>query len=103
MIEPMKKCVHRVPGCHLGDLCSNLGLDKFLQRGMALLRPTHNSIPCSGVKTGRETPNQIRVWSFIHKKLFSLRNCHVTVNSEAIACARRCQSSRLTVWWTRKE
>jgi hypothetical protein len=33
-------------------------------------------------------------------QLFSF---HVTVKSEAIACARRCWSSRLTGWWTRKE
>jgi hypothetical protein len=31
------------------------------------------------------------------------KNCHVTVNLEAIACARRCRSYRLTGWWTRKE
>jgi hypothetical protein len=26
---------------------------------------------------------------------------HVTLKSEAIACARRCRSSRWTGWWTR--
>jgi hypothetical protein len=26
------------------------------------------------------------------------RHCHATVKSEAIACARRCLSSRLTGW-----
>jgi hypothetical protein len=31
------------------------------------------------------------------------RNCHVNDKLEAIACARRCQSSRLTGWRTRKE
>jgi hypothetical protein len=37
------------------------------------------------------------------KRTFSWRkNCHTTVKSEAIACARRCRSSWLTGWWTRK-
>jgi hypothetical protein len=30
------------------------------------------------------------------------RHCHATEKSEAIACARRCRSSRLTRWWTKK-
>jgi hypothetical protein len=30
------------------------------------------------------------------------RNCHVTEKSEAIVCARRCRSSRLTGWWIQK-
>jgi hypothetical protein len=30
-------------------------------------------------------------------------NCHVTVKSDAIACARRCRSSQLMRWWTQKE
>jgi hypothetical protein len=32
-----------------------------------------------------------------------LENCHATEESEAFACARRCQSSHLTGWWTQKE
>jgi hypothetical protein len=36
------------------------------------------------------------------KTVLSEKNCHATVNSEAIACARRCRSSQLTGWWTRK-
>jgi hypothetical protein len=31
------------------------------------------------------------------------RSFHATEKSEAIACARRCRSSRLTRWWTQKE
>jgi hypothetical protein len=42
-------------------------------------------------------------WSLIHNKkpivLFE-RHCHAAEKSEAIACARRCQSSWLTRWWT---
>jgi hypothetical protein len=34
--------------------------------------------------------------------LFEKRHCHATEKSEAIACARRCRSSRLTRWWTQK-
>jgi hypothetical protein len=30
------------------------------------------------------------------------RHCHVNEKSEAIACARRCQSSQLTGQWTKK-
>jgi hypothetical protein len=30
------------------------------------------------------------------------RHCRATEKSEAIACARRCRSSRLTRWWTKK-
>jgi hypothetical protein len=30
------------------------------------------------------------------------RHCHATEKSEAIACARRCWSFRLTRWWTKK-
>jgi hypothetical protein len=30
------------------------------------------------------------------------RHCHATEKSEAIACARRCRSSWLTRWWTKK-
>jgi hypothetical protein len=30
------------------------------------------------------------------------RHCHANENSQTIACARRCRSSRLTWWWTRK-
>jgi hypothetical protein len=30
------------------------------------------------------------------------RHCHATDKSEAIVCARRCRSSRLTRWWTEK-
>jgi hypothetical protein len=33
----------------------------------------------------------------IDLKLHLIR--HATVKSEAIACARRCRSSRLTGWW----
>jgi hypothetical protein len=43
----------RAPACHLGDPSSNLGYAKFLQRLMALLRPTQYSIPYIGVKTGQ--------------------------------------------------
>jgi hypothetical protein len=35
------------------------------------------------------------------KTVLSEKNCHATVKSEAIACARRCRSSQLT-GWTRK-
>jgi hypothetical protein len=30
------------------------------------------------------------------------RHCHAVEKSEAIACARRCRSSQLTRWWTKK-
>jgi hypothetical protein len=30
------------------------------------------------------------------------RHCHAIEKSEAIACARRCRSSRLTGWWIQK-
>jgi hypothetical protein len=30
------------------------------------------------------------------------RHCHAAEKSEAIACARRCRSSRLTRWWIKK-
>jgi hypothetical protein len=30
------------------------------------------------------------------------RHCRATEKSEAIACARRCGSSRLARWWTQK-
>jgi hypothetical protein len=30
------------------------------------------------------------------------RHCNATEKSEAIACAKRCRSSRLARWWTRK-
>jgi hypothetical protein len=30
------------------------------------------------------------------------RHCQATEKSETIACARRCQSSQLTRWWTKK-
>jgi hypothetical protein len=47
-----------------------------------------------------------RAWSLIRNEkpivLFE-RHCHATEKSEAIACARRCRSSRLTRWWTQKE
>jgi hypothetical protein len=57
-------------------------------------------------KLGRETPSRIRAWSLIcNKKTIVLfeRHCHATEKSEAIACARRCWSSRLTRWWTQKD
>jgi hypothetical protein len=42
----------------------------------------------------------LRIFLSIKKlKCFS----RATEKSEAIACARRCQSSRSTGWWTRKE
>jgi hypothetical protein len=51
---------------------------------------------------GGETPSGIYVWSLIRNEkpivLFE-KNCHATVKSEAIACARRCRSSLLTGWW----
>jgi hypothetical protein len=34
--------------------------------------------------------------------LTSLKLCRVTVKSEVIVCARRCWSSQLPRWWTRK-
>jgi hypothetical protein len=47
-----------------------------------------------------------KAWSLIRNK----NNCslwydnyHVTVKSDAIACARICRPSRLTGWWTRKK
>jgi hypothetical protein len=47
----------------------------------------------------------IWAWSSIRNEkpivLFE-RHCHATAKSEAIACARRCQSSLLTRWWTKK-
>jgi hypothetical protein len=56
-------------------------------------------------KLGGETPSWIRVWSLIRNEkpivLFE-RHCHATEKSEAIACARRCRSSRLTRRWTEK-
>jgi hypothetical protein len=56
-------------------------------------------------KLGGETPSRIRAWSLIHNKktivLFE-RHCHATEKSEAIACARRCRSSRLTGRWAKK-
>jgi hypothetical protein len=58
------------------------------------------------VKLVREYPSWIRVWSFIciEKPIVLFENnCHVTEKSEAIACARRCWSSQLTGWWTKKE
>jgi hypothetical protein len=71
---------------HLGYLGLNLGQAKFLQRILALTRPTQYSILCTGVKTGRETPSWIRA-SLIRKKnpivLFE-RHCHGTEKSEAI-------------------
>jgi hypothetical protein len=30
------------------------------------------------------------------------RHCHAADKSAAIACARRCRSSRLTRWWIKK-
>jgi hypothetical protein len=48
-----------------------------------------------------------RAWSLIRNKKKTIvlfeRNCHLTEKSEAIACASRCRSSRLTRWWTWKE
>jgi hypothetical protein len=47
----------------------------------------------------------VTVWSMIRNEknktivLFK-RHCHATEKTEAIACARRCRSSRLTRWWT---
>jgi hypothetical protein len=44
-------------------------------------------------------------YSFQHKDTqiqWQCTNAYV-VKSEAIACARRCRSSQLTGWWTRKE
>jgi hypothetical protein len=35
--------------------------------------------------------------------LVTYADMDATEKSEAIACARRCWSSRLTRWWTRKE
>jgi hypothetical protein len=35
--------------------------------------------------------------------VISERHCHATEKSEAIACARICQSSWLTGWWNGKE
>jgi hypothetical protein len=45
-------------------------------------------------------------WSLIRNKnhMFLLRDTAMQLrNSEAITCARRCQSSWLTRWWTQKE
>jgi hypothetical protein len=57
-------------------------------------------------KLGGETPSRIRAWSLIRNEkpivLFE-RHCHATEKSEAIDCARSCQSSWLTRWWTQKE
>jgi hypothetical protein len=40
------------------------------------------------------TKNNCSLWEY----------CHWTMKSEAIVCARRCRSSRVTGWWwTRKE
>jgi hypothetical protein len=47
----------------------------------------------------------MQAWSLIrNEKPFVLfdRHCHATEKSEAIACARRCRSSRLARWWTQK-
>jgi hypothetical protein len=50
-------------------------------------------------KLDGETPCQIKAWSLIRneKKTIVLfdRHCHGTEKSKAIACARRCRSSRL--------
>jgi hypothetical protein len=35
---------------------------------MALTRPTQYSIPYTGVKTGRETPSQLKARSLIHNE-----------------------------------
>jgi hypothetical protein len=47
----------------------------------------------------------VLAWSLIRNEkpivLFE-RHCHATEKSEAIAYARRCRSSRLTRWWTKK-
>jgi hypothetical protein len=42
--------------------------------------------------------------SSVTKKTIVLfeRHCHATEKSEAIACARRCQSSWLIRWWAKK-
>jgi hypothetical protein len=54
---------------------------------------------------GRLLPSLLKEWSLISDEkpivLFE-RHCHATEKSEAIACARRCRSSRLTGRWTQK-
>jgi hypothetical protein len=56
-------------------------------------------------KSKRQKIQKIRAWSLIRNKkpivLFE-SHCHATEKSEAIACARRCRSSRLTRRWTKK-
>jgi hypothetical protein len=43
------------------------------------------------------------VWSVTKKPIVLFEgHFHATEKSEAIACARRCRSSRLTRWWTKK-
>jgi hypothetical protein len=57
-------------------------------------------------KLGRETPSWIRAWSLIcieKPNVLFERHCHATEKSEAIACVRRCRSSRFTRWWTQKK
>jgi hypothetical protein len=43
------------------------------------------------------------VWSVTKHQLFSLRKTTIQQRSQGVACARRCQSSRLTGCWTRNE
>jgi hypothetical protein len=56
-----------------------------------------------------EIPRNIQGTLIFHgKKLWKIDSWSMSVRllcsqSEAIACARRCRSSRLTGWWTRKE
>jgi hypothetical protein len=65
-----------------------------------------NKLGFKAFQQGGETPNRIRAWSLICNKKNNFspwENCHATDKSEAIACTRRCRSSQLTGWRTRKE
>jgi hypothetical protein len=43
---------------------------------------------------------KLRAWSLICNEKLIVLFCHATEKFEAISCARRCRSSRLTRWWT---
>jgi hypothetical protein len=58
-------------------------------------------------KLGGETPSRIRAWSLIRNEknncsLWETLPCNRSQRPLHIACARRCRSSRLTRWWTKK-
>jgi hypothetical protein len=77
---------------HFGDRCYDLKkiLSPIFGKKLALFAQTAGSY-CK----------KIFITLFLEIVLFE-RRCHAIEKSEAIACARRCQSSQLARWWTQK-